>query len=108
MLKKLLSVTGVIAFLFASLCSPFAAAQNKTVRGTVVDAAGQPVTGAVVMVVGNNRIATTTDVDGAFSLNVPAGANLSVESLGYKSQTFPVGNQTVFPVVLQEDVEMLE
>ena len=108
MLKKLLLVTGVIAFLFASLCSPFAAAQNKTVRGTVVDAAGQPVTGAVVMVVGNNRIATTTDLDGAFTLNVPAGATLSVESLGYKSQVISVGNQAVFPVTLEEDVEMLD
>ena len=108
MLKKLLLVTGVIAFLFASLCSPFAAAQNKTVRGTVVDAAGQPVTGAVVMVVGNNRLATVTDADGAFSLSVPAGSVLSVECLGYKSQTFPVGNQAVFPVVLEEDSELID
>ena len=106
MLKKLLLVTGVIAFLFASLCSPFAAAQNKTVRGTVVDAAGQPVTGAGVRGVGNNRIATTTDLDGAFTLNVPAGATLSVESLGYKSQVISVGNQAAFPVTPLEGGEM--
>ena len=83
-------------------------AQNRTIRGTVVDTDGEPVIGAAVTVVGNTRIGAATDLNGAFSLNVPAGATISVESIGYKTQTFAVGNQSVFNVVLEEDTEMLE
>ncbi|MCR4825308.1 MAG: TonB-dependent receptor [Bacteroidales bacterium] len=83
-------------------------AQNRNISGTVVDTGGLPVIGAAVTVVGNTRIGAATDINGAFTLSVPAGANISVESIGYKSQTFPIGNQTTFNIVLEEDTEMLE
>ena len=86
----------------------YSSAQNRTIRDTVVDTGGEPVIGAAVTVVGNTRIGAATDLNGAFSLNVPAGATISVESIGYKTQTFAVGNQSVFNVVLEEDTEMLE
>lgn len=44
-------------------------AQNRAVGGTVLDASGQPVVGAVVMVPGTNN-AVVTDVDGHTSLSV--------------------------------------
>ena len=83
-------------------------AQNRSISGTVVDTQNQPVIGAAVTVVGNSRIGAATDLDGAFSLTVPAGATISVESIGYKGQTFAIGNQSVFNIVLEEDTEMLE
>ena len=83
-------------------------AQNRAISGKVVDEAGQPVIGAAVTVVGNTRIGTATDINGAFSLNVPQGATCAVESIGYVTQTFAVGNQTTFNIVLAEDNEMLE
>ena len=83
-------------------------AQNRTISGRVVDASGEPVIGAAVTLVGNSRVGAATDMDGAFSLSVPAGASISVESIGYQSQTFAIGNQTTFNIVLQEDTEMLE
>ena len=83
-------------------------AQNRAISGKVVDEAGQPVIGAAVTVVGNARIGTATDINGAFSLNVPQGATCAVESIGYVTQTFAVGNQTTFNIVLAEDNEMLE
>ena len=83
-------------------------AQNRTISGTVVDTGGEPVIGAAVTVVGNTRIGAATDLNGAFTLSVPAGANISVESIGFKTQTFAVGNQTTFNIVLEEDTEMLE
>ena len=45
MLKKLYSLTGMLAILLALLCGISASAQNKTVRGKVVDADGGPVIG---------------------------------------------------------------
>ena len=108
MLKHLMKAASILTILFACLGGFMANAQNRAVKGTVVDEGGQPVMGAVVMVVGNNRLATTTDLDGAFSLSVPSGATLSVESMGYVTQTFPVGDQTTFAIVLKEDAQMIE
>ena len=82
--------------------------QNRTITGTVVDAQGEPVIGASVIVVGNSTIGTITDLDGNFSLSVPAGATLSVSFIGYTTETVVVGNQSVVNVVLQEDTEFLE
>ena len=110
MRKKLLTQTAkaglVLLFCFLGIGISFA--QNRSIRGTVTDTQGQPVIGAAVMVVGNTRVGAATDLNGAFSLNVPAGATIAVESIGYKTQTFAVGNQTVFNIVLEEDTEMLE
>ncbi|MBR4525121.1 MAG: TonB-dependent receptor [Bacteroidales bacterium] len=94
--------------LFLGCLSMNVYAQNRTISGRVVDASGEPVIGAAVTLVGNSRVGAATDMDGAFSLSVPAGASISVESIGYQSQTFAIGNQTTFNIVLQEDTEMLE
>ena len=109
MRQKLLScLTKAFVLLFLGCLGMNAYAQNRTISGRVVDASGEPVIGAAVTVVGNTRIGAATDMDGAFSLSVPAGSTISVESIGYKAQTFAVGNQTTFDIVLQEDTEMLE
>ena len=108
MLKNLMKVSSILMILLASLGSFTAFAQNRAISGKVVDANGDPVIGAAVTVVGNSRIGAATDLNGAFTLSVPAGANISVESIGYKGQTFAIGNQTNFNIVLEEDTEMLE
>ena len=85
-----------------------AVAQNRSISGTVVDAAGQPVIGASVIVSGNSTVGTVTGVNGEFTLSVPAGAKIEVASLGYKTQTFDTTNQTTFAVTLVEDTEFLD
>ena len=96
--------------LMSALCLIGTAAfgQNRSISGTVVDDTKLPVIGASVMVVGNNAIGTVTDVDGTFSLSVPAGSSIVVSCIGYSSQTLPVGQETVFNIVLKEDAEFLE
>ena len=108
MVKKLQKATSVILMLCALFVSLGAYAQNRTISGKVVDVSGEPVIGAAVTVVGNTRIGAATDLNGNFTLNVPAGATISVESIGFKAQTFPVGSQSVFNITLEEDTEMLE
>ena len=108
MFKKLMKVAGIL-MIFSTLWGGLeASAQNRNISGKVVDTNGQPVIGAAVTVVGNATIGAATDLDGAFSLSVPAGATISVESIGYKSQTIRVGDQSVLNIVLEEDNEMLE
>ena len=108
MLKKLSRVVRTIVLLSAFLSGFIASAQNKAIRGTVVDGTGAPVIGAAVVVVGNTSIGAVTDVNGSFRLNVPSGANLEVSCIGYASQVVPVGDQTEFNFVLVEDTEFID
>ena len=92
----------------AGLSASYAYAQTRSISGTVVDSQNVPVIGASVIVVGNNTMGTVTDLDGKFSLNVPAGSSISVSFIGYETQVVAVGNQSVFNIVLAEDTEFLE
>jgi TonB-linked SusC/RagA family outer membrane protein len=110
MRKKTLSsaIKFLVMMIAACMSLGYAYAQNRTISGKVVDTNGDPVIGAAVTVVGNTRIGAATDINGNFSLSVPAGATINVESIGYKNQTFAIGNQTNFNIILEEDTEMLE
>ena len=108
MAKHLFARVAAAMIFVASLLGTTASAQNRSISGTVTDATGEPVIGAAVTVAGNASIGAVTDIDGAFTLQVPAGASLNVSCIGYAAQTIPVGNQTVFNIVLQEDSEFLE
>jgi len=69
----------LIAFLAFSL---FTFAQQKTVKGNVKDERGEPVIGATIVAKSTTK-STITDVDGNFSLTVPASATtLIVSSIG--------------------------
>ncbi|MBQ6917543.1 MAG: TonB-dependent receptor [Prevotella sp.] len=82
-------------------------AQNK-ITGTVVDAQGEPVIGASVIIKGTSN-GTITDLSGNFAINnAPAKGNLEVSYIGYKSQTVALGSKTSFAITLQEDRQMLD
>ena len=82
--------------------------QDRVVTGTIKDKSGEPLIGVSVAVKGTT-IGTITDIDGNFSIKVPAGKALEVTYIGYVSQTLNVGNQTSFDVVLKEsDVNLDE
>ena len=83
-------------------------AQNKPISGTVTDAQGVPVIGAAVFVVGNTSTGAMTDVDGKYTLSVPANSSIAVSCIGYATQTIQIGSESVYNVMLQEDTELLE
>ena len=72
----------LIALCFLPFGSAFA--QNITVKGIVTDAIG-PVIGASVIQKGTTNGAVT-EIDGAYSLNVPQNAVLTVSCIGYRTQ----------------------
>lgn len=59
--------------------------QSNTVTGVVVDANGEPIIGANVVVKGTTN-GTITDIDGRFSLEAPGNAVLSISYIGYNAQ----------------------
>lgn len=71
-------------------------AQNRTYSGTVVDAGNnEPLIGATVMPIGGGQGAAT-DVDGNFTLSVPANVkSVKVSYVGYKEQTLPLHDKMV-------------
>ncbi len=80
---------------------------NVTVKGTVTDAAGEPIIGASVKVVGSNSGAVT-DINGNFSLQTKAGTALEVSYIGYLTQTIKASaNGRNLRIVLQEDSQTL-
>lgn len=84
-------------------------AQNRTMQGTVLDAAGQPVPGAGVVLQGTTN-GTITAADGTYSLRVPdKDVIIEFSSLGYQTQTVSVpAGQNLVNVTLSEDNLTLE
>lgn len=81
-----------------------ATAFGQTAKGVVVDAQGQPIPGASVIVKGTTT-GTMTNAQGAFSLAVRQGATLEISCIGYVTVNVAAGDN--LKVVLEDDAEML-
>jgi TonB-linked SusC/RagA family outer membrane protein len=103
--------TGVFATEFTPLTKSLPATQQqngRTITGSVFDAAGEPVIGANVVVVGTTN-GSITDVDGKFSLvNVANNASIKVSFIGYMEQTISTQGKNTFAITLQDDLQNLE
>lgn len=60
-------------------------AQNRTITGKVSDERGEPLAGATLV---SGKSFAITDADGSFSIQVPAGADVTVSFLGYDDYVF--------------------
>lgn len=71
------------------------ASRTRRVSGRVVSAEdGMPIPGATIQVNSGNQ-GTVTDINGNFSLAVPAGSQLSVSFVGMESKQVPVNSKVV-------------
>ena len=93
--------TMFLACMFLSL--GVALAQNK-ITGTVFEETGEPCIGATVMIQGS-RQGTKTDLDGHFSINVPAGKKLVISYVGMVTVT--VKPQDGMKITLTADAHTL-
>ncbi|MDO5017001.1 MAG: SusC/RagA family TonB-linked outer membrane protein [Porphyromonas sp.] len=85
--------------------------QSKTitVKGTVVDANGETVIGATVLLVEDTSKGMLTDLDGQFTLsNVPANGTIRISYIGMKTVEIPINGQTNLTITLVDDTEMLD
>lgn len=90
-----------------AISSTVVLAQGK-VSGTVVDAQGEPIIGASVVVKGTTNGAVT-DFNGNFTLqSVPKNASLVVSYVGYATQTVASSGQSTISITLQEDRQLLD
>ncbi len=80
--------------------------QNVRVSGQVTDEMG-PLPGVNIMIVGTSE-GTITDVDGNYSIEVPADGRLQFNFIGFEPQIIPVDGRTEINVQMQEDVQALD
>ena len=115
----------MIVGLTLALCSPFSsfvyagdkiadvraiqiAEQVKKVSGTVVDEIGEPLIGVSVLVKGTS-VGVITNLDGQFSIELPAGKKELVFSyVGYKDQAITLGNSALLNVKMIPDTKTLD
>ena len=90
-----------------ALISAAAFAQTITVTGTVLDDQGWPQMSAGVFEKGTSN-GTVTDLDGAYTIKVPADAILVFSFYGFKDVEVPVEGKTVIDVTMYPDNLLLE
>lgn len=95
-----------LLLLMAFFCSSITmmAADYVTVSGVVNDESGEPLIGCTVQMKGS-KVATVTDLDGKFKLQVPAGAVLQFKYLGFTAKDMKASAQ--MKIVMKEDAHML-
>ena len=97
-----------VLFLMLLLLFPLGAlAQQKLIKGQVVDEMGEPIIGATVMVKGVTG-GTITDIDGNFSIQGKVGSTLSVTYVGYAPLQVKVTKQEGNRLVMKEDAKVLD
>ncbi|MBQ7072846.1 MAG: TonB-dependent receptor [Bacteroidales bacterium] len=83
-------------------------AQSVRVSGTVTDAStGEGIPSASILVRGT-LTGTSTDLNGNYSIQVPAGSVLEFSSIGYVSVSEGVNGRTIINVALEPDSEFLD
>ena len=83
-------------------------AQSITVKGTVLDSAGEAVIGASVVEKGNPSNGTITDFDGKFTLAVSKGKRIVISFVGYETQEVDAVTGKELTITLQDDSQALE
>src|SRR5690606_30435630 len=85
-------------------------AQTKQITGKVLDAGKESLIGVGINVKGTTQ-GVTTDVNGAFKINIPtsiANPVLVFKYLGFKTQEVTVGTRTQLTITLVEDRQRLD
>ena len=90
-------------------CATAWAQGGIAVKGTVVDANGEALIGASVVVKGNTSIGTITDFDGNFALSVPSETSIIVVSyVGMNTEELKVGKRRTLNVTLSDNTQLSE
>lgn len=102
--RSLIRSATVLLLLFTAFS---AMAQKRVVTGTITDAEGAPIPGVNVILKGTTY-GTTTDGNGAYSIEAADEDVLQVSFIGFTPREIRVGAQTRIDVSMAEDVATLQ
>ena len=97
-MRKLISIIALVVLFLA------AHAQNKAITGVVTDERGEPLPGATLV---SGKSYAITDQDGAFSIQVPKGADVTVSFLGYDDFVFKADASGITIQLVPSEATML-
>ena len=81
--------------------------QMKKIMGKVTGITGEPLIGANVLAIGSKQ-ATITNLNGEFTLEVPADGKLQVTYIGYLPQEVSTNGKTQIVIQLKEDSQLMD
>ena len=100
---------GITLILLMLLFAVMGYAQKVTVKGTVVDSENkEPLTGVTVKEKGVAGSGAITDIDGNFTVSVPAKATLEFTYMGYTRQEVSLNGRTRISVAMVSDSKLLD
>ncbi len=83
--------------------------QSDAIRGRIVDDTGMGLPGVNILIKGTTN-GTTSDADGRYVLNIPAGNSdgvLVYTFIGFASQEQPIGGRSTIDVTMATDIQAL-
>ena len=105
--KGMKNMRTLLLMSFAAL-SLSVSAQTITLNGNVKDTTGEPIIGASIVEKGNTTNGTITNLDGNFSLKVPANATVVISYIGMKTQEIAIKGKSKIDVTLSDDAKALD
>lgn len=103
-MRKFLSTLCLVGAMLTCLVSH---AQDRILKGKVLDKDGAPLPGTSIVIKGTDR-GTSASSTGEFSLSAPPSATTLVFSfIGYKPMEMAIGSQTLFNITMVEDASIL-
>jgi TonB-linked SusC/RagA family outer membrane protein len=94
-------------FIFLLLAGFTFAQAQTTVAGKVSDNTGQPIPGVSVKVQGTSS-ATTTDLNGNYTISAPTNGTLVFSFVGFSTREVAINGQSTINVTLSDDVKALD
>ncbi len=105
MQKNIFTIIALFSFLFLGGASLYA---QRTVEGVVMDEEGHTLPGATI-VVEDTSIGVTTDLDGAFTIELPPDKDMVVVSfMGYRPERVSFADRDFAEITLSPDVAELD
>ncbi len=92
---------------FFGLSAAWAQGTKLSVEGAVAGKTGEPLVG-VTLVVKGTTIGTTTDANGRYRINVPAGSTLSASYVGYIGYETKISRAGIHDITLMEDSKSID
>ncbi|WP_344980523.1 TonB-dependent receptor [Compostibacter hankyongensis] len=80
---------------------------NKEIRGTVTDSSGAPLPGVTVSVKNDPSVATSTDLNGKYILDVPDNAVILFSMVGFDRQEVSVSGREIINITLMPSSNQL-
>ncbi len=97
----------VMALLLMLVPADIFAQNSISVSGIVMDDTNKPVIGAAVMVKGTTT-GVITDIDGHYTISVPANGILSFSYVGLKDKEEKVNGRTTINIIMETDSKMID